>query len=44
MIPLNWIDDHFEGGVNTSGGHFGGKDSMWLAARSLRLESVKVHQ
>jgi hypothetical protein len=41
MIPLNWIDDHFEGGVNTSGSHFGGKGSMWLAAQQLRLERVK---
>lgn len=38
MVPLNWIDGHFEGGVNTSGSHVGGKDSMWLAAGRLRLE------
>jgi hypothetical protein len=44
MIPLNWIDDHFEGGVNTSGSHFGGKDTMWLAAQGLRLDRVKVGQ
>lgn len=44
MIPLNWIDDHFEGGVNTSGSHVGGKDSMWLAAQALRLDRVKVGQ
>ena len=37
-VPLNWIDGHFEGGVNTSGSHFGGKESMWLAAGRLRLE------
>jgi hypothetical protein len=40
MIPLNWIADHFEGGVNTSGSHFGGKASMWLAAKDLRLDRV----
>ncbi len=44
VIPLNWIDGHFEGGVNTSGSHFGGKDSMWLAAQDLRLDRVKVRQ
>lgn len=38
MIPLNWIDGRFEGGVNTSGSHFGGKETMWLAAGHLRLE------
>src|SRR5262245_12103714 len=38
MLPLNWIAGHFEGGVNTSGSHFGGKDSMWLAATDLRLD------
>jgi hypothetical protein len=38
MVPLDWIDGHFEGGVNTSGTHFGGKDTMWLAAGNLRLE------
>lgn len=37
-VPLNWIDDHFEGGVNTSGSQFGGKDSMVLTAQRLRLE------
>jgi len=36
-MPLNWIEDHFEGGVNTSGSHFGGKDGMWLAAGRLQL-------
>lgn len=41
MIPLNFVSDHFEGGVNTSGSHFGGKDSMWLAAARLRLERPK---
>jgi hypothetical protein len=39
-IPLDWSGDHFEGGVNTSGTHFGGKASMWLAAGRLRLERV----
>jgi hypothetical protein len=39
-IPLNWVDDHFEGGVNTSGWHVGGKEHMWLAAVGLRLERV----
>jgi hypothetical protein len=38
MVPLDWIDDHFEGGVNTSGTHLGGKDGMWLAAGHLRLD------
>jgi hypothetical protein len=42
MMPLNWVGDHFEGGVNTSGSHFGGKDSMWLAARDLRLARADV--
>jgi len=37
-MPLDWFGDHFEGGVNTSGTHFGGKESMWLAAGRLRLE------
>jgi hypothetical protein len=37
MVPLDWIDGHFEGGVNTSGSHFGGKTSMWLAAGRLKL-------
>lgn len=37
-VPLDWVDDHFQGGVNTSGGMFGGKQSMWLAAQDLRLE------
>lgn len=44
MIPLDWIDEHFEGGVNTSGSHLGGKDSMWLAAQALRLDRVEVGQ
>lgn len=43
-VPLNWIDDHFEGSVHTSGGHFGGKESMWLAALRLRLERVNIRQ
>jgi hypothetical protein len=37
-VPLNWIERHFEGGVNTSGSHLGGKKSMWLAAGRVRLE------
>jgi hypothetical protein len=41
MVPLDWIDGHFEGGVNTSGSHFGGRESMWLAAGRLRLERVR---
>jgi hypothetical protein len=36
-LPLNWLDGHFEGSVQSSGSHFGGKDRMWLAAR-LRLD------
>ena len=36
-LPLDWIDDHFEGAVHTSGRHLGGKSSMWLAAFDLRL-------
>lgn len=37
-LPLNWLDDHFEGGVNTSGSEAGGAKSMWLAAHDLRLD------
>jgi hypothetical protein len=44
MVPLNAVDGGFEGGVNTSGSHFGGKDTMWLAAQALRLDRVKVSQ
>jgi hypothetical protein len=40
-VPLNWVDDHFEGSVHTSGSHFGGKDTMWLAALRLQLERAK---
>lgn len=40
-IPLDWIDDHFQGAVNTSGGQFGGKKSMWLAAGRLRLDRAR---
>jgi hypothetical protein len=36
-IPLNFNGSAFQGGVNTSGSNFGGKASMWLAARSLEL-------
>jgi len=42
MVPLNWTDGRFEGGVNTSGSHFGGKDSMWLAAGRLRLTRLSA--
>ncbi|HTM26048.1 MAG TPA: hypothetical protein VL225_12705 [Vicinamibacterales bacterium] len=42
-VPLNWVDDHFEGGVNTSGSEFGGKTSMWLAAGRLRLDRRSAH-
>lgn len=40
-LPLNWVDDHFEGAVHSSGSHFGGKDTMWLAAFRLRLDRAK---
>ena len=36
-LPLNLVEGHFEGSVHTSGSHFGGKDTMWLAAPRLRL-------
>jgi hypothetical protein len=36
-MPLNFSNGTFVGGVNTSGSHFGGKKSMWLAAGSLKL-------
>lgn len=39
-VPLNWIDDHFQGSVHTSGSHFGGKTSMWIAALDLRLDRI----
>jgi hypothetical protein len=39
-IPIDWVGDHFEGGVNTSGSHVGGKGTMWLAAARLHLERV----
>jgi hypothetical protein len=42
MIPMNFVGGRFEGGVNTSGSHFGGKDSMWLAAQGLVLERVEI--
>jgi len=42
MLPLNWTDGRYEGGVNTSGSHFGGKDSMWLAAAHLHLGRPRV--
>jgi hypothetical protein len=42
MVPLDFVGGRFEGGVNTSGSHFGGKDSMWLAAQGLVLDRVKV--
>jgi hypothetical protein len=40
-LPLNFVDDHFEGSVNTSGSHVGGRDSMWLAAVRLRLDRLR---
>ena len=43
-LPLNWVEEHFEGSVHTSGSHFGGKHAMWLAANDLRLARVKVRQ
>jgi hypothetical protein len=42
MVPLNFLGGRFEGGVNTTGSHFGGKESMWLAAQGLVLERVPV--
>jgi hypothetical protein len=42
MVPLNFLSGHFEGGVNTTGSHFGGKDAMWLAAQGLVLERAAV--
>jgi len=39
ILPLNWIADHFDGGVNTSGSHFGGSNAM-VAAKDLRLDRV----
>jgi hypothetical protein len=39
-IPINFVDDHFEGSVNTSGSKFGGKERMWLAAGRLHLDRV----
>jgi hypothetical protein len=45
-LPLTWTDDGFEGSVQTSGGHIGGKDSMALTAHRLRLarEGAKALQ
>jgi len=40
-MPLNFSGGTFAGGVNTSGSDFGGKESMWLAAASLRLVHSK---
>jgi hypothetical protein len=40
MLPLNWNEDRFEGGVNTSGTEAGGADSMVLAAGRLVLHHV----
>jgi len=37
MIPLNFGNGTIQGGVNASGTMGGGKKSMWLAARSLKL-------
>ena len=40
MLPLDWNEDRFEGGVNTSGTEFGGAASMVLAAGRLVLHHV----
>lgn len=40
MLPLDWNEDRFEGGVNTSGTEFGGPPSMVLAAGKLILHRV----
>jgi len=38
-MKTDWIvRGDLDGDVNTSGSHFGGKQSMWLAARHLRLD------
>ena len=37
MIPLNFSSGSFNGGVNTSGSMFGGKDKMPFSAMSLTL-------
>ncbi len=36
-MPLNWTGSEFQGGVNTDGWKFGGKDHMVLAASHLVL-------
>jgi hypothetical protein len=36
-MPLNWTGSEFQGGVNTDGWKFGGKDHMVLAASQLVL-------
>jgi hypothetical protein len=41
-IPMNWVDDHFEGGLNTSGTHVGRQETMWIAAGPLRLERTRA--
>lgn len=41
MIPVDFERGRFEGGVHTTGSHFGGKESMWLAAHGLVLERVQ---
>ena len=40
-IPLDWIGDHFDGGVNTSGAVFAGAKSGVLAAARLILVRVQ---
>jgi hypothetical protein len=40
MVPLDWKNGRFEGGVNTSGTQFGGASSMILAAGKLVLYKV----
>jgi hypothetical protein len=37
MMPLNFSDGSFKGGLNSSGSTFGGKDRMILSAMSLTL-------
>ena len=36
-VPLNWSEDHFHGGLHTSGSTFGGRDKMILSAARLHL-------
>jgi hypothetical protein len=39
-IPLDFDGETFDGGVNSSGSMFGGKERMWLAAGHLVLRRV----